>query len=187
MNITKEKIHTRKIVADGFRRSDGLYELEASISDCKHYEFNSDYLGKVKPGQFFHNMKIHIVLDTSLTIIDINAQTLASPFAICPNITSNYQKLKGIKIGPGWSRQVRKIVGLTSGCTHITELLLYIGTVAIQTIYSDTQREKSTPVDEKNSFGKGLINSCHSWAENSPVTKKYFPEHYNDTSKNEEH
>lgn len=178
MSVTREKIHTRKIIADGFRRSDGLYELEASISDCKHYEFHNDNIGKVKPGQFFHNMKIIIVLDTSLTIIDIKAQTLASPFAMCPKITANYEKLKGIKIGPGWSRSVKKVVGTTSGCTHITELLLYIGTVAIQTIYSDNQNEKTSPKSSKSKFGKGLINSCHAWSESSPVTKKYFPEFY---------
>jgi hypothetical protein len=174
LDIQKEKIHTRNIIADGFRRNDGLYELEASISDCKHYEFHNDYIGKVKPGQFFHNMKIQMVLDASLTIIDIKAETLASPFEMCPKITSNYKKLKGIKIDFGWPRSVRNIVGKTKGCTHITELLLYIGTVAIQTIYGDKQNH----VSKKSKFGKGLINSCHAWAESSPVTKKYFPEYW---------
>jgi len=178
MDIEKEKIHTRNIVADGYRRSDGLYEIKATINDCKHYEFKNEHLGIVKPGQYFHHMTVTLVLDNKLTIKEISAETLASPFAICPEITKNYKKLIGIQIGLGWHRSVKKCVGHTNGCTHITELLLYIGTVAIQTIYSDLRRDKKTPADESSDFGKGLINSCHAWSESSPVTEKFLPEHY---------
>ena len=176
--ITKEKIHTRNVIADGYRRSDGLYEIIATITDCKHYPFHSDYLGEVKPEQFFHNMELKLVLDTSLLIKDIQAQTLASPFAMCPKITQNYKELIGIRIRPGWSRKVKQIVGQQKGCTHISELLLYIGTVAIQTIYSDIQKTQATPIDQESGFGKALINSCHAWAEDSPVTQKYLPKYF---------
>lgn len=179
MTLTREKLHTRHIQADGFKRSDGLYEIEAFITDNKHYSFHNDFRGQLKPGDYLHDMRIYLLLDNELTVLDISAETKASPFAICPKITSNYKKLIGLKITHGWSRSVRKIVGKQQGCTHITELLLYLGTVAIQTIFGDASRQKNTVADQDNAFSQSLINSCHAWAEDSPVTKKYLPAFYN--------
>jgi len=47
----------------------------------------------------------------------------------------NFGRLVGIRIGPGYMRQVKKRFSRSQGCTHIMELLYPVGTTAFQTVF----------------------------------------------------
>ena len=81
-------------------------------------------------------MWLRVTLDDNLLITNFEAATDASPYSICPDITKNFDRLKGITIGPGWRRLVQSRVGGVHGCTHLVELLGPIATSAYQTIFS---------------------------------------------------
>ena len=66
----------------------------------------------------------------SFEIKEVEAVTDAGPYEICPEITANYGKLVGLKIGVGWTREVQKRVGGVHGCTHLRELLKPMATTA---------------------------------------------------------
>ena len=177
--MQREKIHTRKIVADGYRRSDGMWDIEATIQDVKHYDFQNKYHGLIASGEPFHSMWVCLTIDKCFIIQKIAVKALKGPFEICPNIVINYQRLVGVKIDRTWHREVKKKVGRVEGCTHINELILYLGTVAYQTIMPDLVRSKDDKVqDTQSKRPSALINTCHAWAENSSVTKEFLPDDY---------
>jgi hypothetical protein len=180
----RELLHTRQIECQGFRRTDGLWDIEAHMTDRKSYSFPSDERGEVVAGTPIHDMWVRVTLDDSFLIQAIEAVTDSSPYRLCPAITPNFQRLVGLRIGPGFTRKVKELVGGVEGCTHLVELMGPLGTTAFQTIFSAKHRaqreraEGSESVPEQPRKRPRLIDTCHALASDSPVTKRSWPEFY---------
>ncbi|MEX1198982.1 MAG: DUF2889 domain-containing protein [Pseudohongiellaceae bacterium] len=178
--VEREHIHTRNIHFAGYERKDGLFDIEAHLTDTKSYEFSNNWRGTITPGEALHEMWLRVTVDDHFAIHDIEAATDNSPFALCPDITPNYKRLIGLTIGPGWRKAVRQQVGGVEGCTHITELLYPLATVAVQTIKPlQNHRRRQTDSDTSRHRGKPFVlNTCHAWAESSPVVRENAPDYY---------
>ncbi len=170
---TRKLIHTRKIECNGYLREDKLWDIEATLMDTKSYDSQNSFKGTVKAGKAIHDMKILVTLDQSMEIKEIQAVTNSAPYPLCPHVTKNFQRLKGLKIASGWKKNIIKLLGKTEGCTHLVELLNTIATTAFQTIYPYS-KNKVTTVKEKPK----LLNKCYAYSENSPIVKKLFPNFY---------
>ncbi|MBM3541137.1 MAG: DUF2889 domain-containing protein [Alphaproteobacteria bacterium] len=173
----RKYVHRRAIDIRGYERADGLWDIEGHLVDTKTYGFDNRDRGRVEPGAPVHEMWLRITIDTDMMIHAAEASTEYGPYAMCGAITPNYAKLKGIRIGPGWRRQVREVVGGIKGCTHLVELLGPLATTAYQTIWPALSKKQK---DENRASGKqpAIIGSCHAYATDSPVVKRNWPEHY---------
>lgn len=180
----RHHFHTRQINCQGFAREDGLWDIEAHMTDVKSYGFDNEWRGEIAPGTPIHEMWIRLTLDDDYNVIDVEAFTENSPFEMCPAITPNFKRLIGLKIGPGWNRRVREKVGGTQGCTHLVELLGPMATVAYQTIPWGVRRRNAllgwTAPEEDAAKVKRppVLNTCHAWASDSPVVKRFAPDFY---------
>jgi len=180
----RQPIHTRTVTCRGYRRRDGLWDIEGHITDVKAYAFDNDYRGRVEPGDPIHEMWIRLTVDDTLTIRAVEAETDNSPYAMCGAITPAYEALVGLSIRPGFTRQVRQRLGGAKGCTHLTELIGPVATTAFQTVYPVLARERgqggaATGTREENAGARpALLNSCHTFAASSEVVKRIWPEHY---------
>jgi len=132
----REPIHHRRIDCRGYRRKDGLWDIEGHLTDVKSYPFSNKFRGEIQSGEPLHDMWLRLTLDDQLTVIEVEAVTDAGPFAICPAITPAFKSLEGVKIAPGWNRAVNKVLGGVQGCTHLVELLGPMATTAFQTIHT---------------------------------------------------
>lgn len=166
-NITRERVHTRTITLDGYARSDGLIDVEGEIMDVKTYDFPNEERGVIHANEPLHHMKVRIAVDHALLIKEAEAETIAGPYAICPSANINFDQLVGITIGPGWRNKVRQAIGGITGCTHITELMGPVATVAIQTLYGEEARQKRLQgmSNEESHDVSALTNSCIGHAE----------------------
>ena len=167
----RDHIHSRDITLRGYRREDGMWDIEAHLTDTKTYGFPNRERGSIEAGEPIHDMWLRLTLDDGMLIHDVEAATDYSPFGVCGDITPDFKKLAGLTIGPGWTREARKRVGGVHGCTHLFELLGPIATVAYQ-----TRVRKTNQVDP----GKkpGHLDSCHALASDGPVVKDNYPEFY---------
>jgi hypothetical protein len=142
--------HTRKITCTGYQRDDGLWDIEGHLVDTKPFPIpNRDRGGEIPPGEPLHDMWVRLTIDDELLIHAAEACIDWSPFARCPGATDSFESLVGLRIAPGWNRQVRQRIGGSLGCTHINEMLAQIATTAIQTIYGVKQRDNRIS-DEEN-------------------------------------
>ncbi|WP_432470923.1 DUF2889 domain-containing protein [Amphritea sp. HPY] len=164
--------HRRTVDCCGYKRTDGLWDIEARMLDVKTETVELPERGEVAAGDPFHDLGLRITLDQQLLIHQVEAFIEHSPFSICPGITSAFRKLEGTRIGPGWSRQCKDLLGGTQGCTHLYELLQPVATTAIQTLWPNIE------IDVMKQGAGFMINSCHSWAQDSNVIKELLPEHY---------
>ena len=145
--VARTPAHTRSITYQGFRREDGLWDIEAHMTDVKSYSFQNHFRGTIEAGEPMHEMLLRVTVDDDFVIQEVTAVTDNSPFEICPDIVEAYQSLAGIKMGPGWRRNIRQVVGGVRGCTHLTELLFPMATVAMQTLWAfkNHRRRKNRP------------------------------------------
>ena len=175
-SVDRELTHTRVVTCHGYRRHDGLFDIEGRIVDTKPYRFrNKDRGGWIEAGEALHDMSIRLTINVELEVIDSQAVIDASPYNYCQSITSVAGNLIGLKIAPGWTQKSKEAMGASRGCTHLTELLGPIATTAIQTLASEAEQSATARKKEsRNPF----LNSCHSYAENSPVVKEHWLEHY---------
>ena len=188
--VGRQHLHTRRVTCQGFFREDGLWDIEGRITDTKTYEHANEWRGPLKPGDFVHDMSIRLTLNDRFTIVDVDAVTDKSPYRICGNVTPDFKKLIGLRVGGGFHREVRARLGGVHGCTHIVELLGPVATTAFQTISSGKARElerahraKSDPAPQEDAPSKPrrkpyVIDTCHAWAADGPVVKRWAPDFY---------
>ena len=171
--VAREEVHNRQISCNGFVREDGMYDIEADLTDNKTYSFPTEFRGDVTPDQFIHHMKVRVTVDTAMTVQAAEAITIAGPYAICPTANDVFDSLVGLSIGPGWRRRVTQAIGGRHGCTHITELMGVIGTIAYQTRYGEESRRRrqtvaATGMETASAHGKErasvMANSCVAYA-----------------------
>ena len=169
--VPREAVHKRQINCNGFVRADGLYDIEAELTDHKTYDFPSDFRGTVTPDLAVHHMVLRITIDRDRVIQHAESITITGPYAICPTANAVFGNLVGLQIGPGWRRKVQAAIGGAHGCTHITELLGPVATIAYQTLYGEEARQKrqsGTLTDQdKQASRSQLANSCVGYADNS--------------------
>ncbi len=173
--VEREAIHRRDIECHGYRRGDGLWDIEGRMVDTKTYAFDNRHRGKVEPGTPVHEMWIRMTLDDRLEIRDIEAATDNHPFPNCPDIAPDYRVMVGSRIRPGWTRQVKERLGQVHGCTHLTRLLQELAVVAIQTIYPRLSREGKVPDSDRR---PPHIDSCHALRSDGPIVQEHYPKWY---------
>lgn len=176
----REPIHQRKVVCQGFRRKDGLWDVEGHIIDTKTYDFQSTERGEVHAGTPVHEMRVRITFDDDFLIHQAEACTEYSPYSICPQAAPSMEKLKGIRMVAGWRREINERVGGTLGCTHLRELLGPMATTAFQTVVPIKTRENKSLPSKRPS----LIDSCYAYSAKRNVVKRLWPE-YADTESTE--
>ena len=172
----RKPIHYRSVQCRSYQREDSLWDIEGHLVDTKSYAFPNRERGEIAAGEPVHEMWLRLTVDDELRVHEVEATTDAGPFSICPAITDQFKKLRGLRIGRGWRRRVNELLGGVKGCTHLVELLGPVATTAFQTIYPiKSRREKSATGGKK----PPIIDSCHALASDSEVVKRHWPEFYN--------
>ncbi|MDX1710973.1 MAG: DUF2889 domain-containing protein [Rhodovibrionaceae bacterium] len=174
--VEREHLHTRRYQFEGFQRTDGLWDIEGRIVDEKSYSFSNHDRGTIPAGEALHHMEVRLTVDEDFRIVDVAATTESGPFHACPAIAPNYKKLIGARIGAGWRASLKQLFAGTEGCTHITEMLGAMATVAFQTMW---------PVLAKRPEHRGtgdkrppLIDSCHAFSSDGEVVRREWPQYY---------
>jgi hypothetical protein len=180
----REHIHTRSIDCRGYRRADGLWDIDGHLTDTKTYGFSNHFRGELPPGAPVHDMWLRLTVDDKLVIHAVEAATEAGPYDVCPSIAPNFQRLVGPRIYPGFHKQVRDRLGGVQGCTHLVDLLGPLATTAYQTVFPYRAREDEERVARgeiaPRSLGRRpkLVDSSHAFASDGEVAKRYWPAFY---------
>lgn len=177
----RESRHLRRLDMHGYRRDDGLWDIEGHLTDVKAYEFSSDYRGTVAAGAPLHDMWIRLTVDDALVVHDVEAALDTGPHAICPAIAPKFAVLKGLRIAPGWYMKVKQLLGGANGCTHLVEMLGPMATVAFQTIGVSKVKQPDggtygEPADPTRKPRR--IDSCHALASDGEIVRKRWPAFY---------
>jgi Protein of unknown function (DUF2889) len=169
--VTRERLHRRTVTYDGYRRADGLFDIEAHIVDAKDHE--SELLTGVRAArEAIHDMWVRVTIDHDLVIHAIEAVTDGMPYpGACNRIGPEYQKLVGANLVRGFRKHLHDTMGGVRGCTHLTEMLSYLPTAAVQT-FAGLAREDA---------GEGKpfqLDRCHALETTTDTVREYYPTWY---------
>jgi len=188
-DLGKELVHTRQITCRGYRRKDGLWQIEARVADEKAQAVPFNSRPPVAPGELIHHFSLTLVIDDDCEIRDVAATTLAAPWPVCTEISAEYRKLVGLRIGPGFTHAVRQLLGGTQGCTHLSDLLVQVGNTYMQASFPDRlARQKRHGEDPRlwpDARTLAFVDGCHAWRKDGPVLAAEYPQLAQDKSASE--
>ncbi len=169
--VPRERLHCRAVTFDGFAREDGLFDIEAHLTDVKDHDFL--LATGVRPaGIPVHDMWIRVTIDRDFLIRDIEAVTDSMPYpGVCNTIGPAYRKLVGANLVDGFRKRLHDVLGGVKGCTHLTEMLLSLPTAAIQT-FASLRRENMG--DEK----PFQLDRCHALVTTTDNVRRYYARWY---------
>jgi len=173
----REPIHTRAIECKSYQRTDGLWDVEGHLTDVVTFDFPNAERGIITAGTPVHDLWLRLTVDADIVVRDVEVAMDAAPYGICAAVAPAFAALKGLRVGPGWNRQVREKVGGVQGCTHLVDLLRPVATVAFKTVRKATN--KSTAVGTAGTDDSpSQINTCHALASDSHVVRERWPDRY---------
>ncbi|MBL8699477.1 MAG: DUF2889 domain-containing protein [Alphaproteobacteria bacterium] len=175
--VERVPLHHRKIDCRGYRRADGLWEIEGHITDVR----DDDMVLRAEPrtikaGDPIHEMWVRLTVDESLTVVAIEAAMDAVPTSICGSATAPMQSLVGLRIAPGWTNAVKERLGGPQGCTHLMELMWPIATTAYQTISASRLDRLLAPAEPGKRPVK--IDSCWAYSAERELVQRLWPEYH---------
>jgi len=168
----RRRLHDRRVAYEGYARDDGLFDIEATLVDTKDQDLT--LLSGVRPaGEPVHHMRVRVTIDRDFVIHALEAHTERMPYpGDCDAIHPGYEQLVGANLVSGFRRRLHDTMGAVRGCTHITELLGYLPTAAVQTFAGLRRRE-----DEGT--GKPFqLDRCHALDTRGETVRRYYPKWY---------
>ena len=179
-------MHRRRIDCEGYRRDDGLWDIDVHMVDtrsydCSYDEFHRD--GLIRAGEPVHDMWLRFTIDIDFVVRDVAAASVQTPFAICPAAARAMPDLVGLRIGPGWIREARRRIPANAACTHLMDLLGQLAATAYQTLHAELEaREQRRPQRER----PPILDTCLALASDGPVVRNLWPEFHVDKPREEE-
>lgn len=172
MSEERRPLHTRTIRLDGYVRPDDLYEVEARLTDVKHYDLPAlEGRDALPAGEPMHDMAVTMTVDAGGTIRAFQARTLAGPHALCQQGAASFDRLVGLSIKRGFLKAAMERVGGVQGCTHLRELLQQMATVAFQSM----REARVAGYDAAPDRRPPLIDTCAAWSSAGDWVKVRFP------------
>jgi len=170
------RLHRRSVKMDGFKRTDGLWDIEARLVDAKDHEYPMSS-GLRKPGEAVHDMSVRVTIDSTMTILDVATCTDAAPYmGACDIILPDYSRIVGLNLFHGFLKAVKEMFGGPRGCTHISELLMFLPTAALQTFASEMRDNDDS---EHQPF---QLDRCHALVLHSETVRRYYPRWYRNST-----
>ena len=170
--VERELTHTRRIRYEGYKRADGLWDIEAHLNDVKNHDYQLK-TGVRRAGQPIHDMWVRITIDRRFNVVAAVACSDSVPYAGgCETIGPAYGKLVGLNLLKGFRKNVHELLGSVRGCTHITEMLGGLPTAAIQSFAGDVPEEAD---DGRKPF---QLDQCHALETTTETVRKWYPRWY---------
>ena len=173
--IPRKRLHVRNAVYHGYARDDGLFDIEGHLTDVKDDDYTL-MTGARAAGEPIHEMWVRVTIDRELNIRALETSTDRMPYpGACDQVEDAYAKLVGANLAQGFRRALHAAMGGVKGCTHVTELLGYLPTAAMQTFAGLTREIHG----EAKPF---QLDRCHALETTTDTVRRYYPAWYRGTA-----
>lgn len=170
--VPRQRLHVRRITSEGWQRDDGLFDIEARLVDTKDHDYPL-LTGTRAPGEPVHDMRVRVTIDRHMDVHALVASVDDMPYpGACSQAAPDYAKLVGTNLMHGFRKALFDTMGGVRGCSHLTELIAFLPTVALQTFAGlrgeiDATGEKPFQLDR-----------CHALSHSSETVRRYYPKWY---------
>ncbi len=165
-------MHRRAIDVQVFARKDGLYDVDAALTDIKTVDM-AVAGGQRLAGEPIHAMLLRLVVDAQTNIVEAGSQTSWMPYpGACDQHGDAYAALVGLNLMRGFRLGVKDRLAGTKGCTHLTEMCQLLPSAVIQAF-------AGIVLDTQEGSGSGQapfqLDRCHALRSDGSTVKTHYP------------
>jgi len=172
---TRQLKHRRQIDVQVFSRGDGLWEVDATLTDTKTREAQMAE-GPRAAGTPIHDMLLRLVVNENFDIVEAGSQTRWMPYTgSCDRHGDVYGQLVGLNLLQDFRKHMRRRVGGVLGCTHITELAQVLPTAVVQAFAGEVLDTRGNTEGAQRPF---QIDRCHALRSDGDVVRLHYPRWY---------
>ena len=169
--VARRHSHTRAVTYHGYRREDGLWDIEAHLRDSKPFAFSVSSEASLAPHEPIHDLQIRLTIDADFLVHAVAVSMNSAPHGGCLQAQPPMQRLVGARLSKGWRRTIDEAMGGMQGCTHLRELLFNMATAAFQTmpqVFAGHDPQVKPP----------HLDRCITWDTGTELVQRLYPLHY---------
>ncbi|PWF54750.1 DUF2889 domain-containing protein [Massilia glaciei] len=167
--------HTRAIKLEAFARDDGLWDIDAHLTDIKTIDVTLAS-GPRPAGLPLHDLSLRLTIDRAFVIVHAEAASDAVPYAgFCDTVGPAYKGLIGLCLMKGFRHALRERLAGVLGCTHLTELAQILPTAALQAYANDVLDTRDGDAADPRPDRPFQIDKCHALRADGPAVALYYP------------
>lgn len=166
-----EKIQTRSIEISTFDGGPNHIVVEGCLRDKRRIPTYHNISGKIRSPGTVHDMIIRMRIDcAALSIEDVQVEMPRTPHDDgCEQTAESLQKLKGLRLVPGFTSKVKSLLGGKRGCLHLTTLVLAMAPAILQGFWTFRSRDPESRKISSELIEKYLVDTCWVWREDGPL------------------
>jgi hypothetical protein len=165
-------VHLRTVETIAFLRDDGLWDLQATLTDRKTQTFPGGARDH-EAGTPIHGMSLTCTVDRGGAVLAARAQMDDVPFEVsCPAAQADYAVLVGLNLFQRFRAGLRERLGERSGCAHLSMLAETLPTLAIQAFAGVVE-----PVRDDGSFTEApaALDRCRGLRRDGEAVRLCWP------------
>ncbi len=148
---------------------DHTIEVEGDLIDHRH---RPQHQAASEGSELIHHMVVRLKIKGPTMFIEQAEATMPHhPRQECPVVLPWIRKLEGVRIAPGFTMKVKRLVGGKNGCAHLTSLIIAMGESAVQGYLSAYGAGRDGERGREQDLKK-LTNTCYLWREDGPLVKE---------------
>ena len=164
------KIHTRNIEISTYDYNAESIVVEGILKDDLLIPIYVS--GKEKQPHSPHHMILQMLIEcSSLTIKEINVEMPTIPYDWCMETSDSLDPIKGLKIKPGFTSRVKKILSESKRCLHLATLLFAIVPTVMQGYWTHNARKPGSGDVPSEMIENYLTDTCWVWRKDGPRIK----------------
>ena len=170
--------HTRAIAVQAYARDDGLWDLDAHITDIKVKD--AMLASGPRPGGApLHDLSLRLTVDTQFNIVDAEAVSDAVPYpGFCDTIAPDYKtQLVGLNLMRGFRHELKQRISGIAGCTHLTELAQILPTAAVQALAGEVLATNDAATEHAGVPAQQpfQLDKCHALRTDGGAVARFYP------------
>jgi hypothetical protein len=172
--IKERPVHERKVEIRTYPLEEGEVLVEGILTDTRLTE-GYRWDGAARGPGVIHRMSVLMRLGgMPLCILEAEAQMHDIPHGQCPETLDSVKRIIGLSVTAGFTTEVRRRLGGTKGCTHLTSLIISMAPAALHGFWTAASRNRHPIPASLEDFPalQQLTNSCALWREGGPLIKE---------------
>lgn len=164
--------HRRTLAIEVFGRDDGLWEVDALLTDVKTRD--APMVDGVRPaGTPIHQLLLRLVINSDLDILQAGSSSDWVPYSgHCGEHGDAYAALAGLNLARGFRKAVQARLAGVKGCTHLTELAQVLPTAVIQGLVGEVINARGDRPGDAQPF---QLDRCHALRTDGEVVRLHYP------------
>lgn len=168
------RFFSRDIKISAVEKDAGSFLLTGTLTDERLLPYRHYLSGRMREPGVIHDMMVEMEVSVpGLKILSARARLSSVPNEDCLAIAGCVEKIVGLSIKRGFTKNIRDLLGESRGCLHLTNLILTMGSAAAQALWAFYGSRKKAEKDHFSDLDESLlVNSCWLWRPNGPYASK---------------